>query len=59
VEALQDLMDDDPESLVDGRLLRDAEDASELVLEGAGPVERDVRGREGEALAAAREEGLQ
>src|SRR4030095_1508506 len=41
VEALQDLMDDDPEALVDRGLLRDPEDARELVLERAGPVQGD------------------
>src|SRR6266545_1268222 len=59
MEALEDLVDDDPEALVDRRLLRDAEDAGELVLERTGLVERDVGGRERQALAASREEGLE
>src|SRR5690242_10262235 len=42
VEALEHLVDDDAEALVDGRLLRDAEDARELVLERAEPVGLDV-----------------
>jgi hypothetical protein len=44
MESLQHLVDDDSEALVDGRLLRDAEDPRELVFERAGPVELDVRG---------------
>ena len=42
VEALEHLVDQDPEALVDRRLLRDREDARELVLQRAGPVEVDV-----------------
>src|SRR3954451_20698270 len=41
VEALQDLVQQDPEALVDGRLLRDAEDARELVFQRADPVRLD------------------
>ena len=53
-------MDEDPEALVDRRLLRDAEDARELVLQRAGQVEVEVGGGEAEAaVAAARQEGLQ
>ena len=53
-------MDEDPEALVDRRLLGDAEDARELVLQRAGEVEVEVGGREAEAaVAAARQEGLQ
>src|SRR5204862_8301481 len=59
VVALQHLVDDDPEALVDGRLLGDAEDAGELVLERAGSVELDVRCRKRKALAASRQEGLE
>src|SRR5215203_1530989 len=58
MEPLQHLVDHDPEALVDRGLLRDSEDARELVLERAGPVERDVGRREREALAAAGKEGL-
>jgi hypothetical protein len=36
VEAFQDVVDEDAEALVDRRLLGDAEDAPELVLERAG-----------------------
>jgi hypothetical protein len=43
VEALEDLVDEDPEALVEGRLGRDPEDARELVLERAGQVGLDVR----------------
>ena len=59
MEALQHLVDDDPEPLVDRRLLRNAEDPCELVLERAGPVEVDVGRGQRQALAAAREEGLE
>ena len=59
MEALEHLVDDDAEALVDRLLLRDAEDAGELVLEGTGPVELDVGGGEREALAAAGQEGLE
>src|SRR5206468_11919766 len=59
MEPLQDLVDDDPEALVDRRLLRDAKDASELVLERAGPVELDVGGGERQALSPLGQEGLQ
>src|SRR5919106_226130 len=52
-------MDDDPEPLVDRGLLRDTEDARELVLERTGPVELDVGRRKGQPLAAAGEEGLE
>src|SRR5262245_44815540 len=59
VEALEHLVNDDPEALVDGCLLRDAEDAGELVLEGARPIELDVGRRESKALAAPRQECLE
>src|SRR6187549_2915023 len=60
VEALEDVVDEDAEALVDRRLLRDAEDAGELVLERAGQVEVEVGGREAEpAVAAPRQEALQ
>ena len=52
-------MDDDAEALVHGRLGRDPKDARELVLQRARPVGLDVRGREQQALAAHRQEGLQ
>src|SRR5204863_6412760 len=56
VEALEHLVDGDAEALVDRRLLRDPEDARELVLERAQPVGLDVRGREHQPVAAARDE---
>ena len=59
VEALQHLVDQDPEALVDRRLLRDREDARELVLERTGPVEVDVGRRQRQAVAAARDELLE
>ena len=60
MEALEDVVDEDAEALVDRRLLGDAEDARELVLQRAGQVEVEVGGREAErAVAAARQEGLQ
>ena len=60
VEAFEDVVDEDPEALVDGRLLGDPEDAGELVLERAGQVQRQIRGGEAEAtVAAARQEGRQ
>ncbi len=59
VEALEHAVDQDPEALVDRRLLGDREDARELVLQRARPVEVDVRRREPEAAAAARDERLQ
>ena len=59
VEALQHLVDHDPEALVDGGLLWDSEDPRELVLQRAGAVELDVGGGESQSLAAPREEGLQ
>ena len=59
VKALQHLVDQDPEPLVDRRLLRDREHPRELVLERTGPVEVDVRRRERQAVAASRDELLQ
>src|SRR5829696_2070752 len=59
VEAFQHLVDDDPEALVDRRLLGDPEDARELIFERAGPVERDVGGGERQPLASPRKEGLE
>ena len=52
MEALEDVVDEDPETLVDRRLLRDREDPRELVLQRTGPVEVDVGRREPEAVAA-------
>jgi hypothetical protein len=59
VEALEHLVDEDPEALVERRLLRDAEDAGELVLQRAGPVGVDVRRAEQQPVAPLGEEGLQ
>ena len=59
MEALQHLVDDDPEALVDGRLLRDPEDARELVLERADPVRVDVARGQHEAAAAAWDERIE
>ena len=59
VEALQHLVDEDPESLVDRRLLRDREHPRELVLQRAGPVEVDVGGGQRQAVATAGDELLQ
>src|SRR5262249_32613842 len=53
------LVDDDPEALVDRRLLGNREDAAELVLQRTGLVEVDVGRRERQPLAAARQERLQ
>src|SRR3954451_8204717 len=59
VETLEHLVEDDAEALVDRRLLRDPEDARELVLERAEPVGLDVRGRQHHAIAAARDEAVE
>src|SRR6185436_18064902 len=60
VEALEDVVDEDAEALVDRRLLGNAENPRELVLQRAGQVEVEVGGREAErAVAAARQEVLQ
>ena len=59
VEALEHLVDEDPEALVERRLARDPQDARELVAQRAGAVGLDVGGREHEAVAAARQEGLE
>src|SRR5690242_20090431 len=59
VVTLQHLVDDDSEPQVDRRFLRNPEDARELVLERAGPVEVDIGRRKRQALAPARQEGLQ
>ena len=59
VEALQHLVHDDPEALVDRRLLRDPEDARELVLERADPVGVDVGRRQHQPAAAARDERVE
>src|SRR3954449_12245173 len=59
VEALENLVQEDPEALVDRRLLRDPEDARELVLQRADPVRLDVRGRQHQPVAAAGDERLQ
>ena len=59
VVALEHLVDEDPEALVDRRLLRDPEDARELVLQRAGQVGLDVRGREHEPGPAAGQERLE
>src|SRR3712207_7446941 len=54
--ALEDVVDEDPEALVDRRLLRNAEDARELVLERARQIEDEVRRGEAQSLAARSEE---
>src|SRR4051794_10107752 len=59
VEALQHLVDDDAEALVDRRLLGDPEDARELVLERAEAIGLDVRRGQEQAVAAARDERLE
>ena len=53
VEALEHLVDEDPEALVERRLRRDPEHARELVLERARPVGLDVARRQHEPVAAA------
>ena len=62
MEPLEHLVHEDPEPLVDGRLLGDPEHPRELVLQRAGPVGVDVRRREHDAVAALgqerRERGL-
>ena len=52
-------MQEDPEALVDGRLLGDPKDARELVLERARAVGVDVRGGEDDAAAAQGQKWLQ
>src|SRR5829696_10424255 len=59
MEALQDLVQRDPEALVDRRLLRDPEDTCELVLERADPVGVDVARGEHEAAPAPRDEWVE
>ena len=60
MEAFQHAVNQDAEALVDRRLLGDAEDAPELVLQRAGQVEVEVGCRETEgAVATARQEGFQ
>ncbi len=56
VVALEHLVDDDPEALVDRLLGRDAQDAGELVAQRAAAVGLDVGGRQRQAVAAARQE---
>src|SRR5688500_9326593 len=59
VEALEHLVYDDPEALVDRRLLRDPEDARELVLQRAETVGLDVGRGQHHAVATARDESLE
>src|SRR5215207_7665087 len=59
MKALQDLVDDDAEALVDRRLLGDPEHPGELVFEGAGPVQRDIRGGERQPLTPPGQDGRQ
>ena len=59
VEALEHLVDEDAEALVERRLGRDPEHARELVLQRARPVGLDVGGAEHQPVAAARQELLQ
>ena len=59
MEALEDLVHEDAEALVERRFLGDTEDPSELVLERTRPVGVDVRGGQHDALAAPGEERLE
>src|SRR5207248_1475894 len=59
VEALQHLVDEDPEALMDRRLGRDPEDPRELVAQRAHAVGLDVARGEHEALTAPGQERLQ
>ena len=59
VETLEHLMHQDPEALVDRRLLRDPEDARELVLQRTRSVRVDVRGGQHDAVAALGQERLE
>src|SRR3954449_13395025 len=59
MEALEHLVDQDSEPLSDRRLLGDAEDPRELVAQGTDPVGLDVGGRQHQAVAPARQEGLE
>src|SRR5436305_3611599 len=59
VEALEHLMDKDSEALVDRRLLGDAENPCELVLERTRPVGVDVRRRQHHPVAALGQEWFQ
>ena len=59
MEALEHLVHHDAEALVDRRLLRDPEDARELVLERAQPVGLDVRGRQRQPVPPPRDERLE
>src|SRR2546423_3235634 len=59
VEALEHLVEEDAEALVDRWLLRDAEHARELVLQRADPVRLDVGRRQHQAVAATRDERLE
>ena len=58
MEALEHLVHDDPETLMDRRLLRDPEHPRELVLQGTGAVRVDVRRGQHHAVAARRQERL-
>jgi hypothetical protein len=58
VVALEHLVDEDPEPLVERRLLRDPEDARELVLQRARPVGVDVGRRQHHPLPAQRQKRL-
>src|SRR3712207_6235880 len=59
VEALEHLVDEDPEALVERRLRGDPEHARELVLERAREVGLDVRRAQQQAVAAPGEERLE
>src|SRR5829696_226422 len=59
VEALEHLVEHDAEALVDRGLLRDAEDARELVLERADPVGVDIRRGQHQAAPPARDERVE
>ena len=54
VVALQHLVEEDPEALVHRRLLRNPEDARELVAQRAGAVGLNVGGAQHKPFAASR-----
>src|SRR6202035_2060882 len=56
VEALEDLMDGDPEALVERLLGRDPQHACELVAQRTAAICLDVRGRQRQADSLARQE---
>src|SRR5207245_4323331 len=54
-----DLVQEDPEALMDARLLGEPEDARELVLQRAGAVRVDVRRRQHDTTSAQWQELLE